>query len=91
MNDYMKFGIGLAVVAAVFVVLWRLGHVARLSRYVSDTKEELRKCTWPTADELRGHTAVVMVSIIGLALYIVGIDFVVTVVVNVLNNINKTA
>ncbi|MBI1840672.1 MAG: preprotein translocase subunit SecE [Verrucomicrobia bacterium] len=91
MNDYIKFGVGLGLLAVVFIVLWRMGHVARLSRYVSDTKEELRKCTWPSTDELKGHTAVVMVSIIMMAVFIVGIDFIVTAVFTVLNNLNKTA
>jgi preprotein translocase SecE subunit len=90
-NDYTKFGIGLAVVAVIFGILWRMGYLLRLTRYVQDTKEELKKCTWPTVDELKGSTAVVMITILLLGLFIVGVDFLITVVVNVLTNINKTA
>ena len=90
-NDYIKYGIGLAVTAVIFLVLWRMGYVRRLSKYVQDTQEELKKCTWPTRDELKGHTAVVMVSIALLGLYVVGIDFILTLVVSVLNNLNKVA
>lgn len=91
MNDYIKFGIGAAVVLAVFGVLWRMGHIARLANYVHETREELRKCTWPTLDELKGSTMVVMITILGLGLYTVGIDLIIATVVSVLNSINKTA
>ena len=91
MNDYTKFGIGLAVVAVIFGILWRMGYIMRLTNYVQETREELKKCTWPTMDELKGSTAVVMVTILLLGIFIIGVDFLITVIVSVLNNINKTA
>lgn len=91
MNDYTKFGIGLAVVAAIFAILWRLGYIMRLTNYVQETREELRKCTWPTMDELKGSTAVVLLTILMLGFFIMGVDLLITVIVSVLNNINKTA
>ena len=81
----------MAVVAVIFGALWRMGYIARLSRYSQETKEELRKCTWPTADELKGSTMVVMITIFLLAAYTMGIDFIITLLVNVLNSINRTA
>ncbi|MGY8652641.1 MAG: preprotein translocase subunit SecE [Verrucomicrobiia bacterium] len=36
---------------------------------MSETKEELRKCSWPTKQELKGSTAVVMVSIALLGVF----------------------
>ena len=91
MNDYIKFGIGVIVVAVIFGALWRAGYIGRLSTYIQETKEELRKCTWPTADELKGSTLVVMITIFLLGVYTMGIDLVITLLVNVLNSINKTA
>lgn len=91
MNDYTKFFVVLAVAAVIFGILWRMGYLLRLKNYVEATKEELRKCTWPTMDELKGSTLVVMITIFLLGVFIIGIDFLITVVVNVLNNINKTA
>ncbi len=88
-NDITKFGIGLAVAAVVFGILWRLGYVARLSNYVRETREELRKCTWPSADELKGSTLVVMVTILLLGVYIMGIDLLITLVVSALNSIGN--
>ncbi len=48
-----------AVVGTIFVVLWRKGYLLQLTNYVQQTREELRKCTWPTWDELKGSTVVI--------------------------------
>ena len=82
MNDYTKLAVIGGLVAAIFFWLWRSGQLARLTRYVQETKEELRKCTWPTWDELKGHTAIVMVAIVLLGLFTVAIDFVLHHLVN---------
>jgi preprotein translocase subunit SecE len=68
--------ITVVVVAAVFAFLWRKGYLLRLSTYVLETREELRKCTWPTWDELKGSTVVVMISILLLGSFTVGVDYV---------------
>jgi preprotein translocase subunit SecE len=65
-----------AIVAVVFGVMWRKGYLLRLRNYVLETREELRKCAWPTWDELKGSTVVVMVSIFILGAFTVGIDFI---------------
>jgi preprotein translocase subunit SecE len=54
--------------------LWWKGHIQRFSAYWRMTMEELRKCTWPTWDELKGSTVVVMVSIILLGLFTFVVD-----------------
>ena len=81
MNDYVKLAIVVAVIAVVFGVLWHKGYVLRLRNYVLETREELRKCTWPSWEELRGSTVVVMVSIALLGIFTVGIDFILAAVV----------
>jgi preprotein translocase SecE subunit len=68
-----------AVIAAIFGYLWWQGHLVRLRTYVQETREELRKCTWPSREELKGSTVVVMISIAVLGLFTVGLDFVLTV------------
>jgi len=55
-----------------------------LSNYIQGTREELRKCTWPTKEELKGSTVVVMVSILLLGVYTVGVDFFITLVVRLI-------
>jgi preprotein translocase subunit SecE len=65
------------VVGATFGYLWRKGHVARLSTYLAETREELRKCTWPTKEELKGSTVVVLIATLLLGGFIICTDFVV--------------
>ena len=76
MNFYIKLAIGVAVVAVVFGVLWRTGQLLRLANYVQETREELKKCTWPSWDELKGSTFVVLISILVLGIFTVAIDFI---------------
>ena len=76
-NEYIVLVIWVAVIAAIFAFLWRKGYLARLANYVAETREELRKCTWPSLDELKGSTVVVVISILILGLFTVGVDFVI--------------
>jgi preprotein translocase SecE subunit len=76
-NDYIKYGlIGAAVV--VLILMWRRGLLKQLGDYVVETREELRKCSWPSVDELRGSTVVVLISIALLGAFTIGIDLVLT-------------
>ena len=74
MNELTKILIWVAVVGAVFGFLWWRGHLKRLATYVEQTREELKKCTWPTWDELKGSTVIVMISIVILGLFTVVVD-----------------
>ena len=87
MNEYVKLGIWVAIIAIVFLFLWRKGYLLRLSNYVLETREELRKCTWPTWDELKGSTVLVMISIVLLGAFTVAVDFVLTMFVRVITNV----
>ena len=71
----------------VFGVLWKTGQLLRLANYIRETREELKKCTWPSADELKGSTVVVLLSILGLGLYTVLIDLVLTFFVKGITNV----
>ena len=74
MSDTVRLLIWVVAVGAVFAWLWRAGHLVRLTDYVKATREELRKCTWPSWDELKGSTIVVFISIGLLGLFTVAID-----------------
>ena len=71
---YIQLLIWVVVVAVVFGVLWRTGQLLRLANYIQETREELKKCTWPSWDELKGSTIVVLLSIVLLGVFTVGID-----------------
>lgn len=75
-NFYIQLLVWVVVVGVVFGVLWRTGQLLRLANYIQETKEELKKCTWPSRDELKGSTFVVLLSIIMLGLFTVGIDLI---------------
>jgi preprotein translocase subunit SecE len=75
MSDYwpMMLLIGFALVAITIAI--RQGYFLRLSGYWNETMEELKKCTWPTWDELTGSTVVVIVSVALLGGFTVIVDF----------------
>jgi preprotein translocase subunit SecE len=75
-NNWIEILIWGAVIGAVFGYLWWQGQIQRLSVYVRETREELRKCSWPTLDELKGSTTLIIVMIALLGAIIVGIDLV---------------
>jgi preprotein translocase SecE subunit len=75
-KDLTTLFIWAAVIGVIFVVLWRKGHLVRLSMYVQETREELKKCTWPTLDELKGSTVVVIVSVALLGGFTMLVDLV---------------
>ena len=63
------------------------GNLVKLRTYVLETREELRKCTWPTWDELKGSTLVVMISILLLGAFTVAVDYVLVMFVNMIAKI----
>ncbi len=66
----------MVVIGALFGVLWWQGQIRGLALYIQETREELRKCSWPTWQELKGSTALVIVSIAMLGAFTVAVDFV---------------
>jgi preprotein translocase subunit SecE len=80
-SDLLKLLIWVVVVAVAFVVLWRKGYLLQVSKYVLETREELRKCTWPSWEELKGSTVVIGITIVLLGGFIVAVDYVVSTVI----------
>ena len=78
MKGYLGIIIGITIAIVVFALLWRKGQFASLANYFRETKEELRKCSWPTVEELKGSTVVVLVALVLLGGFTVGVDFVVS-------------
>jgi preprotein translocase subunit SecE len=64
------------VIGAAFAYLWWQGQLARLTVYVQETREELKKCSWPTWDELKGSTVLITISIALLGLFTVVVDLI---------------
>jgi len=77
-NNWIQIVVVAAVVLAVFGYLWWQGQIKRLAAYCQETYVELQKCTWPTMDELKGSTVLIMVTIGLLGGYVVVIDMILT-------------
>jgi preprotein translocase subunit SecE len=77
MNEFVKLGLTVVVVGTLFAFLWRKGYLLKISDYVAETREELRKCTWPTVEELKGSTVAVIMTTFLLGVFTVLIDFVI--------------
>lgn len=72
---YLKLAIWSAVVLGAFGLAWRAGWIGKIATYLDETREELRKCNWPTRDELWNSTVLVFLVILGLGLFTVGSDY----------------
>jgi preprotein translocase subunit SecE len=77
-NWYVKLLVWVVVIGGVFAFLWHKGHLLRLTAYVRETQEELKKCSWPSLEELKGSTVVVMVAMALLAAFTIVADLVVS-------------
>jgi preprotein translocase SecE subunit len=62
------------VILAVFGYLWWQGQIQRLNVYIQETREELRKCAWPSWAELRGSTVLIAITVGLLGLFVVIVD-----------------
>jgi preprotein translocase subunit SecE len=76
-SDLIIIGLWVVIIGGAFAYLWWKGHLLKVGTYVAETREELKKCTWPTRDELKGSTVVVIISIVLLSVLIVVLDFVI--------------
>ena len=74
MNALTKILIWAAVIGGLFAYLWWQGQIRRFAVYIQETREELKKCSWPTWQELKGSTVVIAVSIGLLAAFVMAAD-----------------
>ena len=72
---YIQLLIWALVVAGAFGFLWKQGYLARLAGYVGETREELKKCSWPSKDELWQSTMLIAVVMFTLGVFTILVDF----------------
>ena len=72
---YIKLAVWSAVVLGAFGLAWRAGWIGMVATYLDETREELRKCNWPTREELWNSTVLVFLVILGLGLFTIGSDY----------------
>jgi preprotein translocase subunit SecE len=73
-NDWIQIGIWAVAIGGVFGLLWWQGQIQRLAGYVAETREELKKCAWPSWDELKGSTALILIMIALLGAFVMLVD-----------------
>jgi preprotein translocase subunit SecE len=73
-NELTKIIIWAAVIGALFAYLWWQGQIRRFAVYIQETREELKKCSWPTWQELKGSTVVIAVSIALFGVFVMVAD-----------------
>jgi len=73
-NNWTHIAIWAVVIGAVFGYLWWQGQIRQLATYVQETREELKKCSWPSWAELKGSTVVIMISILMLGAFTEVVD-----------------
>ncbi len=83
-GGYTGLIIWIVVIGAIFGFLWQRGYLVRIRDYCAETQEELKKCTWPSVDELKGSTLVVMFTILMLGLFTVSVDWVLSMVIRLI-------
>jgi preprotein translocase subunit SecE len=59
----------------IFAYLWWQGQIRRFADYILETREELKKCSWPNWNELKGSTVLIGICIALLGAFVSGIDF----------------
>ncbi|MEI6288254.1 MAG: preprotein translocase subunit SecE [bacterium] len=52
--------------------------INQLVQYLKDSKDEIKKVSWPTKKEIRQHTLLVIGISIGVALFLGACDYVLT-------------
>jgi len=73
-NSWTNIGIWTAIILAVFGYLWWQGQIQRFAAYVDETREELRKCSWPSCEELKGSTLLIGLTVAFLGVFVCVID-----------------
>ncbi|MFM7556107.1 MAG: preprotein translocase subunit SecE [Verrucomicrobiota bacterium] len=86
MKDYLPFLIWFAVIGAIFAFAWKQGQLARLAAYVAATQQELKKCNWPSREELIQSTVLIFVVIGLLGVFTTGTDWFVSIFVKFIIN-----
>ena len=87
MKNYTGIIIWVVVIGGLFAFLWYQGQITRLANYVRETREELKKCSWPSWAELKGSTVVVMIAFFLLGVFTMAVDFASVQVMDVLRKL----
>jgi len=52
----------------------RTGFFERTAQFLRDTRAEMRRVSWPTANEVKNTTIITLIAVVFFALYLFGVD-----------------
>ena len=52
----------------------RTGFIQRTSQFIRDTRAEMRRVSWPTANEVKNTTIITLIAVIFFAIYLFAVD-----------------
>jgi preprotein translocase subunit SecE len=52
----------------------RTGFIQRTTQFIHDTRAEMRRVSWPTANEVKNTTIITLIAVIFFAIYLFGVD-----------------
>ena len=52
----------------------RTGFIQRTAQFLRDTRSEMRRVSWPTANEVRNTTIITLIAVIFFAIYLFSVD-----------------
>jgi preprotein translocase subunit SecE len=52
----------------------RTGFFQRTGQFVRDTRSEMRRVSWPTANEVKNTTIITLIAVVFFAIYLFGVD-----------------
>jgi preprotein translocase subunit SecE len=52
----------------------RAGPIERISQFLRDVRAELKRVSWPTANEVKNTTIITLVAVIFFAIYLFAVD-----------------
>lgn len=55
-----------------------MANLEKITQYIKDSKNELKKVTWPTKKEVKQHTFLVIGISVGVALFLGLVDYILT-------------
>jgi preprotein translocase subunit SecE len=60
---------------------WRIGMVERLKKFLTEVRSEMRKVTWPTREELKESTKIVIIATFVVTIFVGVIDQILTLII----------
>ncbi len=52
----------------------RTGFIQRTTQFLHDTRSEMRRVSWPTANEVKNTTIITLIAVVFFAIYLFGVD-----------------